>query len=267
MDQSLVKIKKYLETQVENHSIYVWGARGQGANVITEAWIRAKEASSAGGANAATAIALWKKAVAAGYGELLKAFDCSGLVSAAMIYAGVADKRRDCDGIFALCKQISAVKNGALLFRVNKQNKSDETHVGFYFDGFQYHAKGRASGVVKEKYDASYWHKIAWYKSIPDTETAAATEAAAVDETVASEADNITPPYVLCKGRVYVRKMAGKPATDEEEVTHAPIYTTSKNEKLPFGEYDADTGWYGVETPQGAGFITNDKKYTKLVLE
>jgi|GEM_PF-4383782 len=36
----------YLEEQVANHSIYVWGAQGQQGAAITEEWIRARETSA-----------------------------------------------------------------------------------------------------------------------------------------------------------------------------------------------------------------------------
>ena len=76
-------------------------------------------------------------------------------------------------------------------------------------------------------------------------------------EDYSSEADQIDPPYVLSLGRVNVRATAG--------ISGKIIYTASKNEKLPFGEIDEDTGWYGVETPKGMGFISNKPRYTRLV--
>lgn len=79
-------------------------------------------------------------------------------------------------------------------------------------------------------------------------------------EDYANEADQIDPPYVLVIGnRVNVRVAAGT----ENRI----IYEAHKGEKLPFGEFDDDTGWYGVETTKGLGFITNKKQYTKLVTE
>src|SRR5699024_4478501 len=66
----------YLWEQVTNHSVYVWGEKGQMKPTITEAWIRGRETSVE---NANRAIAYWKKQVAAGYGDVLRAFDCSGL--------------------------------------------------------------------------------------------------------------------------------------------------------------------------------------------
>ena len=66
----------YLEEQAANHSIYVWGGQGQDHTVISEDWIREMETSTD---NAERVIAFWKKQVQAGYGEKLRAFDCSGL--------------------------------------------------------------------------------------------------------------------------------------------------------------------------------------------
>lgn len=254
MEQALAKIKSFLDAQVENHSIYVWGARGQDADTITESWIRAKEASCQCGKYADAAVSSWRAAVVAGYGDVLKAYDCSGLASAAMMHAGVADKRRDCDGIWSRCERIAAVEDGALLFRVNDENAEDETHVGFYFGGYQYHAAGRADGVVRERYNPSYWHKIGWYKTMPRG-AAVVTEA----DAPAGEADDFAPPYVVItfkKGRVRVRDF---PQTGKT------IYIASEGERLPYGEVDADTGWYCVETPKGCGFITPKERYVKLV--
>ena len=63
---------EYLEEQVQNHSIYVWGGQGQGYPKVTEAWIRKMEDSIT---NANRAIAFWKNQVAAGYEKKLRAFD------------------------------------------------------------------------------------------------------------------------------------------------------------------------------------------------
>ena len=74
MANKLNEFISYLQEQVNNHSIYVWGAQGQTG--ITEDWIRKKETSKANGDRA---VAYWKKQVNAGYGKTLRAFDCSGL--------------------------------------------------------------------------------------------------------------------------------------------------------------------------------------------
>lgn len=67
---------EYLQEQVVNHSVYVWGAQGQLGPAVNERWIRQVETSEA---NANRAIAFWRKQVDAGFGDVLRAFDCSGL--------------------------------------------------------------------------------------------------------------------------------------------------------------------------------------------
>ena len=76
MDEKLNEFLAYLDEQAANHSIYVWGAQGQTGSQITEDWIRKRESSAA---NAEAAISFWKKQCEAGYGDVLRAFDCSGL--------------------------------------------------------------------------------------------------------------------------------------------------------------------------------------------
>ena len=73
----LQEFLQYLKAQVQNGSIYVWGGQGQDKNTISESWIRRMETSQT---NADRAIALWRKRKAAGKGEVLRAFDCSGLI-------------------------------------------------------------------------------------------------------------------------------------------------------------------------------------------
>lgn len=82
---------------------------------------------------------------------------------------------------------------------------------------------------------------------------------AGVNDIINEEAE-IEPPYVLSLGRVNVRIQAGTQALK--------IYTASKGECFPFCEIDEDTGWYGIQIPNGkTGFITNKAQYTKLVTE
>lgn len=107
---------------------------------------------------------------------------------------------------------------------------------------------------------------------LPDTDD----DGTDVPETT-GEADNPDPPYVYVKGsRVNVRIMAGTPQLTsdmtkaeraKENAAHKIIYIASKGQKLVFEEMDADTGWYGVVTPKGPGFISNKTSLTKLVTE
>lgn len=165
-DLTYVKLMLNLaQAEVDNGSCYVWGASGELGVNATEKWIRAKEARNNGGANADRAVERWTTRLESGNTKF-RLFDCSGYVSWVLTKAGVFSGRRDCDGLWSLSKQIDEPKNGALLFRVNSENYEDETHVGLYFNGYQYHAKGRNDGVTKERYSTKYWHKMAWWKAL-----------------------------------------------------------------------------------------------------
>jgi len=282
MNNMLQKLWNFLKERVAARDIYVWGGSGKLAAAITEAWIRAKEADCNGGSYADRAVKTWRKRVASGL-SAFRAYDCSGLVSAGLKLLGIIDDRLNCDGLWDLCDQIDAPIDGAFLFRVNDNNAEDETHVGVYFDGCQYHARGRDEGVICEPYDASYWDKIGWCRALeqdgeaietPDTSDFA--DDVDLIEDGSSEADQIDPPYVQAIGTVRVRKMAGKPVitsdmTDEEKRIendeHARIYTTVDGEKLPYLGSRAENGWYHVETPMGNGYISHKPKYTRLITE
>jgi hypothetical protein len=279
MKSILLTIWGFLKERVAAGDIYVWGGSGKLAAAITEAWIRAKEADCQGGSYADRAVRAWKAKVSAGL-TAFRAYDCSGLVSYALMLVGIIAERLNCDGLWALCDRIATPINGALLFRVNDKDPEDETHVGFYFDGCQYHAKGRDDGVVCEPYDASYWDKIGWCRALEkddvEPDISGTVDGEDLSEIDFEEATQIDPPYVQAKGTVRVRKMAGKSVitadmTEEarriENDEHARIYTTTDGERLPYLGTKAKNGWYKVETSNGIGFISNKAKYTILVTE
>lgn len=155
----------YLQTQVKNHSIYVWGAQGQNAQTITEAWIKSRETSTT---NAERAISFWKKQVAAGYGNMLRAFDCSGL---AMYYLqnlkGIYKSDMSANTLMSKCAKIdkSSLKRGDWTFRVytSGNNKGQAYHIGYVVDSAlnTIEAKGRDYGVIKRSLNGSgtsYWN-------------------------------------------------------------------------------------------------------------
>ena len=93
-----------------------------------------------------------------------KVHDCNGLVYAASVcdtpnsypksypspYYAVPTLFKHCEDI-GVCNPETIIENGELLFRNNNG------HVGVYADGYVYHAKGHAWGVVKEKYNYKSW--------------------------------------------------------------------------------------------------------------
>jgi hypothetical protein len=89
-------------------------------------------------------------------------------------------------------------------------------------------------------------------------QSAHATPQAPVANVYAGEADDVDPPYVLVLGNVRVRS---GPST-----AYPRLFTASKGTKLPYAETDDDTGWYGVQTYKGAGFISGKKNLTRLVV-
>lgn len=235
-----------IEREVANHSIYVWGGSGQLCKSVNEAWIRSKESRCQSGKYADMAVAEWRTVMNSPYKNVARCFDCSGYVSYCLMTAHALDKRRDCDGLYDRCKRIEKPENGCLLFRVNDSNPNDETHVGVYYNGYQYHAKGRAYGVVKEKYNASYWAKISWFKALPHEGP--------------SPEPQPEPQYayeIKVHGSVNVRK--------ENGVLHKKIATV-RNCRLPYlGQATESPYWYKTIVDGQEGYITSKPKYTEIV--
>lgn len=147
----------YLETQVKNHSIYVFGAQGEGYPKITESWIRKMETTPA---NAERAIKFWKKQCALGYEKVLKAFDCSGLGMYELhILFGYPDATAD-TMMKKYCTQITKaqLKRGDWVAKRNSVGKV--THIGYVVDDKLnvIESQGRDAGVVKRSIDKGGWN-------------------------------------------------------------------------------------------------------------
>ena len=163
---------EYLEEQVKNGSIYVWGGQGQDHGVISESWIRRMETSEK---NAERAIKFWKKRVAEGKGEVLRAFDCSGLI---MYYLqnqiGLIGYDTNTVGLKGLSEKIqkSQLLPGDFVFRLytSGAKKGEVYHVGVVVDEQKnvIEAKGRDDGVVKRHIDAQqgYWNYFGRLKAL-----------------------------------------------------------------------------------------------------
>ena len=222
-------------------AIYVWGGSGQLCCEVSEAWIRAKEK----GRQPDAAVKEWEEVENSPYRDVARCFDCSGYVSWCLTKCGAFNGRTDCDGLFARCTEIYTPEDGCLLFRVNPANKNDETHVGIYFNGKQYHAKGRAYGVICEPYKASYWQKIAWFKKMQKdpTPTPPSPEPPAKQQ-------------VLVKGKsVWVR--------DADSTKGKKLFVAHKGQTFDLIDV-AETGWYHIMTAYPEAYITNKSRYTEL---
>ena len=153
IDEFIARLKR----EVENGSIYVWGAQGE--DEITEAWIRHRETTTA---NADRALAFWKRQISLGYGDTLRAFDCSGLIVCILNEMGLYKGDLSSRGLYAKCDKLARgdLQPGDLVFR---HNGAVIYHVGVYIgNGLVIEAMGRDRGVVMRDINASgltYWNR------------------------------------------------------------------------------------------------------------
>ena len=162
----------YLNTQVLNMSIYVWGAQGQKYPVLTEEWIKSKESNLV---HRRDALKRYKAACDAGLQKECRAFDCSGLGMywlQNVIHYYASDM--NANGMMGECKRInkSDLKRGDWVFRVYKSGtkKGRAYHIGYVVDDALHviEAKGRAYGVICNKFDSSYWNAYGRPKPFKD---------------------------------------------------------------------------------------------------
>lgn len=154
----LEKFIAHLEEEVRNGSIYVWGAQGQGADTISEEWIRKRETSTA---NANRAIKLWKKRIEEGFGATLRAFDCSGLGMAFLQNEEkIVSSDMNAHGMMGKCDAIGKadLRRGDWVFKVSGGRAS---HVGYVVDDELnvIEAKGRDYGVIKSPLSKGGWNR------------------------------------------------------------------------------------------------------------
>ena len=224
------------QTEVDNHSIYVWGGSGQLCCEVSAAWIRSHEQ----GRQPDAAVKAWKEVESGPYRDVARCFDCSGYVSFCLMHIGALNHRTNCDGLFARCQEVYCPTDGTLLFRVSPTNKNDETHVGVYFNGKQYHSKGRAYGVVCEDYNEKYWQKLGWFRALK------------TDEPPAPPSEK---KVIVVGGSVWVR--------NSDSTKGKKLFVAHKGDSFPLLGY-GDSGWYKIETKYPESYITNKERYTKV---
>jgi len=171
--KSLNSFIEHLEEEVRNHSIYVWGAQGQGKDTISEEWIKGRETSAK---NANRAIAYWKKQVEAGFGDVLRAFDCSGLGMAFIQNeAGISKSDMNANSMMGKCEIITKAEvcRGCWVFKVSSGKAS---HIGYVVDDELnvIEAKGRDDGVIKRPLSKGGWNAYGIPKYFADEIKAAA---------------------------------------------------------------------------------------------
>lgn len=136
-------------------ALYVWGAQGQR---MTPALIKKLENSAA---NYERALATYNEHVKTG--QTLIAYDCSGLVVAYLLGAGLLSSDRSANGLYHNeCNAIGKdeLAAGDLVFK-KYLTKDQMYHVGVYMgDGTVLHAKGRDVGVVREPLGTAGWNRF-----------------------------------------------------------------------------------------------------------
>lgn len=152
----------HLEEEVRNGSIYVWGAQGQGADVISEAWIKRMETSTT---NAKRAIALWEKRKEEGFGDVLRAFDCSGLGMAFIQNEKRLSKNDlNANSLMRACEKIEKreLRRGDWAFKVytSGEDAGRAYHIGYVVDDDLnvIEAQGRDAGAVKRPLSKGKWN-------------------------------------------------------------------------------------------------------------
>ena len=91
--------------------------------------------------------------------EVLYAYDCSGLgMYWLQNVKHIFKYDMSANGMKGKCEIADAPKRGYWVFRISN---GKATHIGYMISDTEVvHAKGRAYGVVKEKYRSTYWHAI-----------------------------------------------------------------------------------------------------------
>lgn len=242
----------YLEEQVQNHSMYVWGGQGQCGSQITEYWIRKMERDTGGKSvdgkyytYADLAVDFWKKQCQLGYGDIMCAYDCSGLLVWWLLANDCIATDRTSSGLFRMCEVVDSPKKGYWVFRTDKNGNI--CHVGVLIsDSEVIHAKGRIEGVCQERYSKSYWHKIG-KPNCMDFEPEPGPEPKPTDK------------YVHPKGNVRVRTGNG---TKYKQIKP----TATKKDYLPYlGQAEDYPNWYRVLWQGQEGYISSNSRYTEVV--
>ena len=229
----------YLDEQIGQP--YLWGGQGTLLTPTNYKTVIAKHEKDA--SNRAKVERFCEERFASGATEL-RGYDCSGL---GMYYlqniTHTLPHDLSANGMMGLCELVDEPKRGYWLFRVNEDGKA--THIGYMVSDTEVvHAKGRAYGVVREKYKASYWHKVGKPKCIEWDE-------AEQDEPT----ETIT--VIKVKGSVKVRTGNG---------TFSKRIGTAKNCELPYlGQAQSYPNWYMTAFNGQDGYISSNPKYTELI--
>lgn len=244
---------EYLQEQVQNGSIYVYGAQGQKTPTVCERWIRKMEANTGGTlvkgrytSYADIAVTAWKKKVAKGYGDVLRAFDCSGLGVFFFLKHNLIAHDMTANGLMGLCEKVGEPQAGFWAFRTRNDRA---VHIGYLVNDHELiEAKGRADGVVLREYKPNEWEvigkpKIFEFQPEPQPDPPKPPEP--------------TEKLIKVKGNVRVRTGNGM---EYQKIG------TAHDELLPYlGQAEDPPNWYKTVFNGKSGYITSNPRYTEVI--
>lgn len=237
MKADLSAFCSYLNEQIGQP--YLWGGQGTLLTPSNYKTVIARHENNA--SNRAKVERYCEDKFADGATEL-RGYDCSGLgMYFLQNLTHTLPHDLSANGMMGLCELVDEPKLGYWLFRVNSDGRA--THIGYMVSDTEVvHAKGRAHGVVREKYKASYWHKVGKPKCVEWDEPKPTTHE-------------------------YVKVRGGSVRVREGNGTMFPsIGTAHRGDLLPcYGQADADPYWYEVDYNGRRGFISCNKRYTEIV--
>ena len=249
MKGSVTEFNAYLTEQVGMP--YVWGA--QHLKLTPDNYVKEITKREKDEAYRKTAIEFCEKLFAEGY-TVLYAYDCSGLgMYWLQNLKKILSHDLSANGMMGLCEIVDAPKCGYWVFRLGSDGKA--THIGYMVDdAYCIHAKGRAYGVLKEKYKASYWHRIGKPSCMDFDEP----EPQPVPPEPEPPVPPVTTTMIKVKGSVNVRK--------KNSAISAKIRPAAKDCLLPYlGQATSYPYWYMTVWQGQEGYITSKEKYTDLV--
>ena len=233
---------KLLNAQVDT-AIYVWGGDGEDLCQMLDPikWISGMEDSAS---DYKRAVNLFEKRLAEGKNPI-RAFDCSGLIYWALKILGIITKDISSRGLFKKCREIEAADlvRGDLVF-IYDDDAGKIVHVGAYVgDGYVIDARGRDVGVVKTKLADRKFNRFGRLPGV------------FLDHPEIPEGYHVLQ---IVGGRVHVRAGDNKYTKKLKTVLRGEIY--------PIVGRGA-SGWWEIEYAPGlTGYISDDSKYTKVVL-